>query len=54
MWEIKHIRLSPGRIPMQTLEDGKQIWQEKFLVELDLTVTNIKPVTVRSNLNYYR
>ena len=43
-----------GRTPMQTLEDGKKSGRRSTWLELELTVATIKPVTVRSNLNYYK
>jgi hypothetical protein len=42
-----------GRTPMQTLEDGNKSGRRSSWLELELIVTTIKPVTVRTNLNYY-
>jgi hypothetical protein len=38
---------------MERPESGKNPGRTSSWLELELTVTIIKPVTVRSNLNYY-
>ena len=43
-----------GRTPLETLEDGKNLWQDKNLIEPELTDTWSKLVSVRSHLNYYK
>ena len=45
-------KICEGRTPMQTLEEGKAIWREKF-VALTLTDAASIPAPIRSGLNYY-